>query len=134
MNASTWTERAACADRLDLPWTHDAADVHPLHALTMAHICQACPVVLDCLAAVDDLDVTGGFWAGQDRDPDAASLAQPPAWALPDPDANARGPVASGEPLTCWIPRRSHGTPYEQGAFVLQSADAGVWHLGGVAS
>lgn len=124
MTSTDWTSQAACADRLDLPWTQDMAELHPLHTLTMAGICQGCPVLLDCLAAVDDLDITGGFWAG--RDPRAAEPVPAPDWATTEP--------AAPEPVLCWIPRRSHGTPYGQGAFVLQSDDAGVWHLGGVAS
>lgn len=80
MSTSTWTTRAACADRLDLPWTTDTADVTPWQALTMRAVCDSCPVALDCLAAVDDLGVTGGFWAGADRDPQVAQLALPAEW------------------------------------------------------
>ena len=78
---TAWMARAACAGRLDLPWTLDAVDVTPWQAATMQAICDGCPALFDCLAAVDDLDVTGGWWAGSDRDPNAdlAHLA-PPAW------------------------------------------------------
>lgn len=77
-----WSASASCAGRLDLPWTTDAADVTAWQAETMRVVCRMCPVVLDCLAAVDELDVTGGWWAGVDRDPNASPLAPAPEWAL----------------------------------------------------
>jgi len=80
MSTPTWTTCAACADRLDLPWTRDAADVTPWQTLTMRAVCDSCAVALDCLAAVDDLDATGGFWAGADRDPHAGQLTLPAEW------------------------------------------------------
>lgn len=64
-----WESSAACADRLDLPWTSDRADLTDWQAASMTAVCQACPALLDCLAAVDTLGVTGGWWAGTDRDP-----------------------------------------------------------------
>lgn len=98
-----WTGRAACARRLDLPWTTDAADVTPWQAETMRAVCSGCPVLFDCLAAVEDLAVTGGWWAGHDRDPsaDAPHHAGHP-WAVHDPadDEPPSSPLA-------WIPIRS---------------------------
>ena len=94
--AASWMDRAACANRPDLPWTLDAADVTPWQAASMRAVCDACPVLFDCLAAVDDLDVTGGWWAGNDRDPLACTgHLNPPAWARqPDPaQVSCREPV-----------------------------------------
>lgn len=68
-HSASWESSAACADRLDLPWTHDRADVTAWQALAMTAICDACPVLAACTAAVAALDVTGGWWAGTDRDP-----------------------------------------------------------------
>lgn len=68
---SSWNNRPACADRLDLPWTSDSVDVTEWQALTMAAVCQTCPARFECLDALDALDVTGGWWAGVDRDPAA---------------------------------------------------------------
>lgn len=126
---SSWTSRAACANRPDLPWTRDMADLHPLHAATMRAVCDGCPVVFDCLAAVDDLDVTGGFWAGADRDPNAADPLARPDWVTAPGEPSA----TSVETGVCWMPRRVMGTVHEQGAYVLQCNNAGLWYLGGVA-
>ena len=71
----------------------------------MRAVCDACPVVLDCLAAVDALDVTGGWWAGADRDPDTLAPA-PPTWATTGADesvADDGGAVV----LTVWVPVRA---------------------------
>ncbi|MDO5699722.1 MAG: WhiB family transcriptional regulator [Dermatophilus congolensis] len=117
MTTSTqWTARAACAGRLDLPWTTDAADVTLWQAATMRAICADCPVLFDCLNAVDDLDVTGGWWAGHDRDPAAQTAhLDPPAWATDDPAPSGSGLVAS------WVPVRGKRGRLlaEQGAFAL---------------
>ncbi|MDO5698610.1 MAG: WhiB family transcriptional regulator [Dermatophilus congolensis] len=140
---SNWMRRAACASRLDLPWTSDAADVTPWQAATMRSICDRCPVLFACLDAVDVLDVTGGWWAGTDRDSHAGTAhLEPPAWATDKPPATD-GPAAAvpaadevpaaGEPMLCWLPRSRRGRVFEQGAYVLQRDDAGAWHLGGVA-
>lgn len=101
--ASGWEAHAACAARTDLPWLTDAANVTGWQAAAMRAVCDACPVVLDCLAAVDALDVCGGWWAGADRDPDALDPARP-AWAVPDPACQGEeGAVV----LTVWVPVRA---------------------------
>lgn len=131
-----WTARAACASRLDLPWTLDAADVTPWQAATMRAICADCPALFDCLAAVDDLDVTGGWWAGADRDPHADTThLNPPDFATPtgEPAPTATAAPAGHEPVMCWFPRTRRGRVFEQGAYVMQRDDDGAWHLGGVA-
>lgn len=111
-----WAAAASCTARLDLPWTRDHADVSAWDAETMRAVCDGCPVVLDCLAAVDALDVTGGWWAGVDRDPHAFTVHQPPAWATTAPDVPAAG--------TTWVPVRSRSGSLlgDQGAFSLGSA------------
>lgn len=119
MSTSThWSGRAACADRLDLPWTTDAADVTAWQAATMRAICADCPALFDCLAAVDDLDVTGGWWAGTDRDPHAQTAhLDPPAWATDDP---APAPASTGL-VVSWVPVRGKRGRLlaEQAAFAL---------------
>ncbi|WP_286958652.1 hypothetical protein [Arsenicicoccus sp. UBA7492] len=77
---TTWMRGAACAARPELPWLTDTTNLSAWDAETMRTVCDSCPVLLDCLAAVDDLDVTGGWWAGQDRDPHAAPAPAAPAW------------------------------------------------------
>ena len=101
--ASGWEAHAACAARPDLPWLTDAAHVTGAQAAAMRAVCDACPVVLDCLAAVDALDVTGGWWAGADRDPDTLAPT-PPAWASPGSGSPAEeGAVV----LTVWVSVRA---------------------------
>lgn len=77
--SSPWQASAACASRLDLPWTTDRADLTAWQAASMTAICDACPVLAACTSAVADLDITGGWWAGTDRDP----LATDPADLVP---------------------------------------------------
>ncbi|MCH8611900.1 WhiB family transcriptional regulator [Arsenicicoccus dermatophilus] len=93
-----WAASAACATRLDLPWLSDHADTTPWDAEAMRGVCAACPVVLDCLAAVHALDITGGWWAGADRDPHAHTADTAPAWATHTPDQPVAG--TAWEPIT----------------------------------
>ncbi|WP_425412299.1 WhiB family transcriptional regulator [Luteipulveratus mongoliensis] len=79
---------AACTTRPDLPWTDDAADVSPWDALSIRETCATCPVRLACAAHAYARGVTGGWWAGADRDPDAASVPEP-TWDPPRKDAPA---------------------------------------------
>lgn len=123
-----WTASAACAARTDLPWTTDAADVTAWQAETMRVVCRFCPALLDCLAAVDELDVTGGWWAGADRDPNTPDPATTAA------TASGMGTLALSSPVMCWFPRRRAGRTFSQGAYVLERDTAGTWHLGGVTS
>ncbi|MCG7321620.1 hypothetical protein [Arsenicicoccus bolidensis] len=119
---TTWIEAGACAHRLDLPWTTDLADVTAWDAEAMRSTCAACPVLLDCLAAVDDLDVTGGWWAGHDRDPHTYTVhPDAPTWATSTPDVPAAG--------TTWQPLRTrHGGPVvaEQAALSLALLTGGA--------
>ncbi|MCG7320809.1 hypothetical protein [Arsenicicoccus bolidensis] len=121
MTRDAWTLAAACAGRPDLPWTTDAAHVPNIAADAMRSVCDACPVVLDCLAAVDTLDVTGGWWASTDRDPDAAPIGS----ALNDRDAVA----------VVWTSLRtgSGRVVGAQGSFDLFAAIDTLNGLGGVA-
>lgn len=63
----TWQQNAACAEQPDLPWLSDHTDVSEWQAATMQAVCRECPVLANCRAAVAELDVTGGWWAGQDQ-------------------------------------------------------------------
>lgn len=107
MISRTWTLRAACTARPELPWTTDTVLVPNVAADAMRAVCASCSVVADCLAAVDHLGVTGGWWAGIDRDPDAFA---------PDPAAT------TVDVRTLWRPLRVHGRSgsgavIEQGVF-----------------
>jgi len=68
---SAWMVDAACAGRPELPWTTDTAELAAGEADAMARVCQVCPARLACLAYVAAAEVTGGTWAGADRDPAA---------------------------------------------------------------
>lgn len=97
-----WMTRAACASRRDLPWLIDAASVSSWDATAMHAICRDCPVQLDCLNAVDALDITGGWWAGRDRDPHAPRPAPAPDLAIAWEPVRTRraGVVAAQAALT----------------------------------
>lgn len=77
-----WTTYAACADLPQLPWLNDTADVSAWDALTMFVVCDNCPVRELCEASAQDWDITGGWWAGRDRDPHAARPILAPDWVL----------------------------------------------------
>ena len=76
-----WMRHGSCLAAPGLPWTSDTREVPSV--LTedqadlveeMTTICGSCPVRLACTAYVCNSKVTGGFWAGADRDPHAASV------------------------------------------------------------
>lgn len=67
--ADTWMKRASCATtRPDLPWLHDSHAVSDDDARTMARVCGHCPVFTKCVRHAAETNVTGGYWAGLDRD------------------------------------------------------------------
>lgn len=61
---------AACVSAPGLPWTTDTDEVPDVVVDQMRDVCMACPVRAWCDAQATYLDVTGGFWAGRDRDPE----------------------------------------------------------------
>ena len=74
LNGTGWMRHAACLRSPGLPWTLDTAEVEMLPAVLvdlMRETCKACPVREACAAYADREDVTGGWWAGADRDPEA---------------------------------------------------------------
>lgn len=73
-----WMHQAACVDRLDLPWITDTIDLHPGDAAAMAEVCRGCPVRDACLTYVRAVPVTGGTWAGKDRNPNLRTPVQDP--------------------------------------------------------
>jgi len=68
-----WMRHGSCLATPGLPWTSDTREVPSVLVEEMTAICGSCPVRLACTAYVCDRNVTGGFWAGADRDPRAAS-------------------------------------------------------------
>ena len=68
---AAWMTDAACAGRPELRWITDTADLAPGDADAMAAVCAGCPVRAACVAYVRASGVTGGTWAGRDRDPHA---------------------------------------------------------------
>ncbi|MGL5818283.1 MAG: WhiB family transcriptional regulator [Phycicoccus sp.] len=74
-----WQSLGSCGARSDLPWTTDTDAVSVWDADTMRTVCESCPVRVECNTWATDHDVTGGWWAGRDRDPDATEHSSP-AW------------------------------------------------------
>ena len=63
-----WMPSAACLTRPDLPWTTDTTAMTPAAVRAMKRVCARCPVRNHCAAYAVEAAVTGGFWAGTDRD------------------------------------------------------------------
>jgi hypothetical protein len=96
-NTARWMPSAACLSRVDLPWTTDATSTTRAAVRAMEGVCAGCPVRNHCAAYAVEADVTGGFWAGQDRDLlaprrlDTAGTAYQPALPGMTPRVVTRG-------------------------------------------
>lgn len=63
-----WVRDAGCGVRPDLPWTVDGHLLRVPQVRAMERVCRGCPVRNHCAAYAVEGTVTGGFWAGHDRD------------------------------------------------------------------
>ena len=72
-NTGRWMPLAGCLARLDLPWTTDTSSSSRAQVHAMTRVCSGCPVRDHCAAYAVEAHITGGFWAGSDRDALAAS-------------------------------------------------------------
>ena len=72
-NTSRWMPQAARLVRPDLPWTTDTGSSSRAQVHAMTRVCSRCPVRNHCATYVVEAHITGGFWAGSDRDALAAS-------------------------------------------------------------
>ncbi|WP_419706851.1 WhiB family transcriptional regulator [Promicromonospora sp. NFX87] len=78
-----WMLGASCAqeDKRDLPWTVDTWRLGASDVAAMSRVCAGCPLRDACRVYVAEARITGGFWAGHDRDRSAirrqARLAEP---------------------------------------------------------
>lgn len=72
-----WMRSAACStgQAPDLPWLTDAPLLPAAAVADMRTVCAGCPVATACASYADHTGVTGGFWAGTDRD----TVSDPPA-------------------------------------------------------
>lgn len=68
MTNTDWMSEAACRRYPKLGWVTDTILLGLGERSTMAVICERCPVRTACEQYVQDKQITGGFWAGQDRD------------------------------------------------------------------
>jgi len=96
-----WMRDGACVDRPDLPWTIETDRLRVVQVRAMGRVCGGCPVRNHCAVYAVEAGVTGGFWAGQDRDVLAlrrlSSVGTPVQPALPGLGlavASGRGRVA----------------------------------------
>ena len=67
-NTSRWMPQAACLVRPDLPWATDTGSSSRAQVHAMTRVCSRCPVRNHCAAYAVEAHITGGFWAGKDRD------------------------------------------------------------------
>lgn len=73
-----WMGEAACAapETRGLPWTSDTRETPTVLVELMRETCAGCPVRLACAAFAARGEVTGGWWAGLDRDPHPGQIKQ----------------------------------------------------------
>jgi hypothetical protein len=85
-----WQRYTLCSITPELPWTRDEADLTTDDADRIRAVCAQCPVRLACRAYADANNMTGGWWAGEDRDPDSPTnqARREPDWL---PVKGARG-------------------------------------------
>lgn len=88
-----WMRDATCA-RVDLPWTADSSRVNPVLVLLMQEACAQCPVLEQCGDYVAAHQISGGWWAGKDRN--STSPDMDPAHS----DSVARGSSEERESVT----------------------------------
>ena len=77
---TTWMGDAACASppHRELPWLDDTHTLPSVLVEVMGDVCAGCPVLAACTGYTATAGVTGGFWAGADRDlPRPARPARP---------------------------------------------------------
>ena len=74
MSGLDWMSEAACARVPALPWSADTGTAPDVLVELMREVCAGCPVADACAAYVETAKVTGGWWAGEDRDPEAIWL------------------------------------------------------------
>ena len=75
-----WMRHGACLTAQALPWTTDEADAPSVLVELMQGTCAVCPVRLACAAYADREGITGGWWSGEDRDPENALRWEALAW------------------------------------------------------
>jgi len=93
--ALAWMREGKCADKGDLPWIADPEQSTAWERTVMGALCQDCPVLSDCAGYATAEKVTAGFWAGQHRDPDTASVMTGQGWAIdPLPGFSGHGGAA----------------------------------------
>ncbi|GGU34170.1 WhiB family transcriptional regulator [Nocardioides albus] len=70
MSTPAWMRDAACAtpENRDMPWTTDTVDLPPVVVDVMRATCDGCAVRSACNSYALEERVSGGMWAGTDRD------------------------------------------------------------------
>lgn len=93
--ALAWMREGICRGYPDLPWIADPERSTAWERTVMGALCQDCPVFTDCASYAEQEKVTAGFWAGENRDPDAAKVLTGPGWAIdPLPGLDGLGGAA----------------------------------------
>ena len=79
MSTTAWMNQAACAAReaRGLPWTTDTELLPSVVVEIMTETCDGCVVRSACNAYAILERVSGGMWAGIDRDPTTAQFTIP---------------------------------------------------------
>ena len=65
---NAWMADALCRQHPDLGWLKDEHMLGLGEISTMDAICANCPVRSQCERFVAEQGISGGFWAGEDRD------------------------------------------------------------------
>ncbi|MFE6506390.1 WhiB family transcriptional regulator [Nocardioides sp. NPDC057767] len=68
--STTWMREAACAspENRGMPWTTDTVDLPPFVVEVLRATCDGCPVRSACNSYALEERLSGGMWAGTDRD------------------------------------------------------------------
>lgn len=78
-----WMQGAACAVRPGSAWVQESSGVPTVVLDEMRSVCFSCSVLESWRSYAAAEDISGGFWAGEDRG--LGTEEEAPAWADQEP-------------------------------------------------